>query len=70
MLKFSQLQNNFIHYPLNQEEKERELHIMKVMLKKGISTAVRMYKKKGGNSQTTHNKKKFESFCKMGHFHI
>jgi len=60
MLKFSQLQIKFIHYPLNQEEKVRELHIMKVMLKKVISTAVRMYKKKGGGEfpNPTQSKKK------------
>jgi hypothetical protein len=47
MLKFSQLQSKFIYYPLNREEKVRGLHIMKVMLKKALSTAVRIYIKKG-----------------------
>jgi len=48
MLKFSHLQNKFIHYPWNQEEKVSELHVMKVMLKKVISTAVRMDRWWGG----------------------
>jgi len=60
MLKFSQLQIKFIHYPLNQEEKVRELHIMKVMLKKVISTAVRMYGGGGGVSKPPPKKKKLK----------
>jgi hypothetical protein len=77
MLKLSHLQNKFhppiIRYPLNEEEKVRELHILKVILKKVISIAVRMYKEntigKFPNSTQT-KQKKDESLCKVGHFHI